>query len=104
MTSPDSMASRDGPLALKSGGPPPDPRQRHWERVQAVVIILFCLEVGVVLMLFPWSTLWDRNYFFALAPGWGDLFASSYLRGAVSGVGIVNLWIAASEAWRLRAG
>ncbi len=98
MTSPNSV------LGVNSEHPPePESRQRLWRRVQAVVFILFCLEMGVVLILFPWSSLWDKNYFFSLLPEWGRLFASSYLRGAISGVGVVNLWIALSEAWRLRS-
>ena len=93
--------------SLLGGDSPPapelDPGQRLWRRVQSIVFILFCLEMGLVLILFPWSTLWDRNYFFGLAPEWGRVFASSYLRGGVSGVGVLNLWIALAEAWRLRA-
>ncbi len=98
------MSSPDGLLTLKpdeSG--PPDARQRLWRRIQAFVLILFCLEIGIVLLLFPWSSLWDHNYFFSLSPHWARWFSSSYLRGAVSGLGIVNLWIALSEAWRLRS-
>jgi len=83
--------------------PPPDSGQRLWRRVQAVVFILFCLEIGVVLVLFPWSQSWERNYLFSLAPGWSDLFSSGYFRGAISGIGVVNVWIALSEAWRLRS-
>jgi hypothetical protein len=78
-------------------------RQKLWQRIQTVVFIVFCLEMGLVLVLFPWSQLWDRNYFFSLAPQWAVVFSSSYLRGAVSGVGLINVWIALSEAWRLRS-
>jgi len=97
MTSPDPFPSAGGEPA------PPDPRLRVWSRVQAVVFILFCLEMGVVLALFPWSSLWDRNYFFTLAPRWSEIFSSSYLRGAISGLGLVNVIIAVREAWRLRS-
>jgi hypothetical protein len=85
--------------------PEPEPARpsRTWRRVQTVLFIIFCLEMGLVLVLFPWSSLWDRNYFFRLAPEWSVVFASSYLRGAVSGVGLINVWIALSEAWRLRS-
>ncbi|HZS50489.1 MAG TPA: hypothetical protein VFA54_06505 [Bryobacterales bacterium] len=96
------MASPSSLLAENSG----DSQQRPlklWRRIQTIVFILFCLEMGVVLVLFPWSSMWDRNYFFALAPQFGRWFASSYLRGAISGVGLVNVWIAVSEAWRLRS-
>lgn len=97
MTSPGSLLTED------SGPPQPSRRLRLWRRVQTVVFILFCLEMGIVLVLFPWSSLWDRNYFFALAPQWATVFASSYLRGAISGLGVINVWIAVSEAWRLRS-
>jgi hypothetical protein len=98
MTTPNSL------LAAKAPEPPEEPRApiSLWRRVQAVVFILFCLEMGIVLVLFPWSSMWDRNYFFTLAPRWAALFASSYVRGAVSGIGLVNVAIAVSEAWRLR--
>ena len=82
----------------------PPPRQgRLWRRIQTIVFIVFCLEMGLVLVLFPWSNLWDRNYFFSLVPQWAMVFSSSYVRGAVSGVGLINVWIALSEAWRLRS-
>ncbi len=76
---------------------------RLWRRIQTILFIVFCLEMGLVLVLFPWSSLWDRNYFFSLAPQWTVVFSSSYVRGAVSGVGLINVWIALSEAWRLRS-
>ena len=74
-----------------------------WRRIQTILVIVFCLEMGLVLVLFPWSKFWEGNYFFSLAPQWAAVFASSYLRGAVSGVGLINVWIALSEAWRLRS-
>jgi len=96
------MTSLNSLLQVNSE-PPPDPRHRMWRRLQTVVFALFCLEMGIVLLLFPWSSLWDRNYFFSLAPQWAEIFASSYLRGAISGVGLVNVGIAVAEAWGLRS-
>ncbi len=73
-------------------------------RVVRVVFLLFCLEIGLILMLLPWTLLWDNNFFVSLFPEWGRLWLNSYVRGAVSGVGIVNLWIAISEGLRLMRG
>jgi hypothetical protein len=67
------------------------------------LFILFCLEVGVVLVLLPWSSFWDRNYFLTLTPRASIFFTSAYLRGAVSGLGLINVWIALTELWRLRS-
>lgn len=70
-------------------------------RVIRIIIILFCVEVGLILLLLPWSLLWDNNFFFSLAPEWNRVWLNFYTRGAISGLGIVNLWIAATEALRL---
>ncbi len=66
-----------------------------------VVFVLFCLEIGFVLLLLPWTDLWDGNYFSSLTPAWNPLWLSAYVRGAVSGIGLVNMWIGVSEAWRM---
>ncbi len=90
------------------------PTQRSQEPAAAVVprrrghflsqllFVLFCLEVGFVLFLLPWTMLWDTNYFFSITPELSGVWLSTYLRGAVSGIGLVNLWIGLGEAWRLR--
>jgi hypothetical protein len=67
-------------------------------RVVRVVFMLFCLEIGLILLLLPWTLLWDNNFFVSLFPGWGRFWLNSYVRGAVSGLGLVNLWIAVSQA------
>ncbi len=51
----------------------------------------YFLEVGLLLVLLPWSAFWDRNYFAALLPGIGEAIKSPYVRGAVSGLGLVNV-------------
>ena len=99
MTSPRSVLTPDPEPAAS---PPAGPR-RWMVRIQAVLLILFCMEVGVVLVLLPWSSFWDRNYFFALLPRWAYVFASPYLRGAISGLGLLNVWIALTELWRMRS-
>ena len=70
-------------------------------RVIRIIVILFCVEVGLILLLLPWSLLWDNNFFFSLMPEWNRVWLNFYTRGAISGLGIVNLWIAATEAMRL---
>jgi len=66
-------------------------------RVLRIVLALFCFEIGLILLLLPWTLLWDRNYFFILNLSAERFMLSSYVRGGVSGLGLVNLWFAASE-------
>jgi hypothetical protein len=73
-------------------------------KVVRVVFLLFCLEIGLILVLLPWTLLWDNNFFVSLFPDWSRLWLNSYVRGAVSGLGLVNLWIAASQAISLARG
>ncbi len=62
---------------------------------------LFCFEIGLILLVLPWTLLWDNNYFFSLSEASRDFMLSSYVRGGVSGLGLVNLWLAAAETVRL---
>ena len=53
--------------------------------------------MGLLLVLVPWSAFWDRNYFADLAPVLRGVIANNYVRGAVMGLGLINVWAALSE-------
>jgi hypothetical protein len=55
------------------------------------------LETGLLLVLVPWSAFWDRNYFAELLPAVKDVITNNYVRGAVMGLGLINVWAALSE-------
>jgi hypothetical protein len=65
--------------------------------VPRVIFIVYFLEVGVLLTLAPWSTLWDRNYFIQAWPVIAAVAGNDYVRGAVSGLGLVNLTAGCAE-------
>lgn len=48
-------------------------------------------------MLIPWSTFWERNYFVEWSPALEVVLTSNYLRGAISGLGLVNIAVALVE-------
>jgi len=75
---------------------------RWYHKVTALLFIVFCLEIGVVLLVFPWSEYWDNNFFATWTPKLRDFWDSSYVRGAVSGVGVLNVFISFSELIQLR--
>ena len=88
-----------GHLSDDSGSGEPPPTRLGF--VTRVLFILFCFEIGVVLLILPWTQFWDNNYFFSLTPAWNTVWFSMYLRGGISGLGLVNSWIGLSEAWNL---
>lgn len=77
-------------------------RSRWYHRLGALIYVFFCFEIGVFLLLFPWLEIWPHNWFSGLGPGWHAVWNSSYFRGAVSGLGLVNLGISLAELFRLR--
>ena len=48
-------------------------------------------------MLIPWSAFWERNYFVEGSRAFGAVFTSNYTRGAVTGLGLINVWAALAE-------
>ena len=77
-------------------------------KLTVIVYILICLEVGVVLVILPWTSYWDDNIFLYFLTGkmhaaWlGDLLQSGYVRGLVTALGLVNIGAGIWEAYRFR--
>ncbi|MGH9383954.1 MAG: hypothetical protein ACRD2N_06685 [Vicinamibacterales bacterium] len=61
------------------------------------MITALLLEMGLLLVLIPWSAFWDRNYFADALPALKTIITNNYVRGAVMGLGLVNVWAALSE-------
>jgi hypothetical protein len=62
-----------------------------------VLSILSSFLVGVVLVFAPWTPLWDSNWLLQLLPSARGLLLSAFTRGAVTGLGLVNLVLAARD-------
>jgi hypothetical protein len=60
-------------------------------------------EAGLLLIILPWTMLWDRNYLLAAIPWVHALVQNPYVRGAVSGLGVVNVGIGVAEIATLLA-
>jgi len=74
-------------------------------RFWLVLLILLSLEIGVFLVAVPWSSIWDRNLVVGYSSLLRPVLLSYYARGAVSGLGIINLWVGVSLArdfWRFK--
>lgn len=56
-----------------------------------LLLIALLLESGFVLLVVPWSSFWDRNYFAASLPLLHAVITNNFIRGAISGLGVVNL-------------
>ncbi|MCC6328326.1 MAG: hypothetical protein IT174_07410 [Acidobacteria bacterium] len=73
------------------------------ERLTVLFFIILCLLLGFYLILSPWDTLfgnWSDNYLLALVSDGAGLpvlqrtVTSNWFRGAVTGLGVLNIVIA----------
>ena len=62
-----------------------------------LVLVVFFLEVGLVLTLAPWSAYWDRNYFAETMPIVHELITNNFVRGGVTGLGLINICAAVAD-------
>jgi hypothetical protein len=45
----------------------------------------------------PWSVFWERNYFSQLSPSLYAALTNNYVRGAITGLGAVNVFAALAD-------
>lgn len=97
-----NLPPQDALPALPAPEPPPPPvnpqspvnRPASWlNRLANFAFVVLCFELGAFLLVYPWLDNWTTNWFADYRPGWRDIWSSPYFRGAVSGLGLVNLGI-----------
>lgn len=72
---------------------------RLWaHRVAVLLFVFFCAILGVILIIFPWRDEWTTNSLLIGHPGVQDFLASGFVRGLVSGLGVLDIWIGFWEA------
>ena len=60
--------------------------------------MIFAFELGLFLLVFPWLSNWDQNWVPVHSPRFASLWMSRYFRGALSGLGLLNIYVALAEA------
>jgi len=60
-------------------------------RALAILYIVFCFEMGVLLLVLPWLSLWHKNFFVENYFWVSTLARDYYLRGLVSGIGLADI-------------
>ncbi len=80
------------------------PARPWYSKFLSFCFILFCFEIGVFLLVFPWLEIWELNNAATYASWLGDMWGSPFFRGALSGLGLVNIYISFLEIIRLMRG
>lgn len=91
-----------GPVSLHAeslGGPPHHRIPRWLERLELFLRVMLRMYIGLAVCYAPWSHLfWDQNPLFLQFPTLSIIAANGAVRGLVSGLGLLNLWIALHDA------
>ncbi len=88
-----------GPQAAPQSAPAP-----IWlQRLSLLVLVLFCVYLGVLVAILPWwSRIWDNNTWIQARPALATVLHTGAVRGLISGVGLLDIWIGVSEAVHYR--
>ena len=83
----------------------PERIPRWLERGELFLRVLLRMYIGLAVCYAPWSHIfWDQNPLFLRFPNLAVYAAHGAVRGLISGLGLLNLWIAFRDALRHRDG
>ena len=77
-------------------------------KITVIVYILICFEVGILLLILPWTQYWEDNVFLyfiteKLNAQWiPTLLTSGYMRGAITGLGVLNILAGMRDIFKFR--
>jgi hypothetical protein len=69
-------------------------------RLLQILNVLILFEVGVILLYLPWANSWQTNYFIIHYPVLRPYLLHPAVRGAVSGLGALDILMAAGMVRR----
>jgi hypothetical protein len=89
-----------GPMEVET---PPQRIPRWLVRTELYLRVLLRMYIGLAICYAPWSQLfWDQNPLFVQFPTLAIYAANGAVRGIISGLGLLNIWIAVQDAIRHR--
>jgi len=102
-----SLSFAPNPAPAPEFAPRPAPQRipRWLERVELFLRVLVRVSIGLWLIFAPWTQrIWDQNPLFLHYSSLGHIAVNGAVRGLISGLGVLNLWIAFFDALRHRNG
>jgi hypothetical protein len=88
--------------------PPPahldiEPAPVWLQRLSLVVLVLFCCLVGGLVAFIPWMPrFWEQNAWLHSHPAIESVALLGWVRGLISGIGLIDIWIGVSELLHYR--
>jgi hypothetical protein len=89
------MSASPAPPPVRPGG-----FLKWHQRLLGIFLIVVAFEVGLVLLVAPWLARWETSWVPRVSPRLAAIWVSPYFRGALSGLGLLNLYVSLNEAAR----
>lgn len=64
--------------------------------------VVFCIWIGVVIAALPWTRVWTDNSIVVSYPGLRSILQLNFVRGLVTGIGLLDLYLGVWEAVHYR--
>jgi hypothetical protein len=89
-------------IEAHEGGSAPDPAPVWLQRMSLVVLVMFCFYIGALMAVLPWSRYWNQNGWIMAHPAVEAALNHGWVRGVITGVGLIDIWIGVSEILHYR--
>lgn len=97
-----SIATNLSPVQ-PTGATPRVSRLEVWAaRSSLITYVVFCVWVGMMLAVIPWTPAWTNNGLIADHPFLRSVLEADFTRGLITGVGLVDIWLGIWEAVHYR--
>lgn len=91
------------PASSAAPSPPPAAAGRLWlMRIWVVIRVAFFVELGMVLVVLPWTRAWAENSLLLAYPSARFFLQNNFVRGVISGLGFLDVGFGISEALRYK--
>ena len=72
------------------------------QRILVSIYVLFCMTLGMALVTLPWIGNWFDEGLVAQWPALQHVLQLGFVRGAISGLGFIDIWVGVLEAVNYR--
>jgi len=72
------------------------------QRIFVSIYVLFCMTLGMALVTLPWLGNWFDDGWVARWPALQHFLQLGFVRGAITGLGLVDIWAGVLEAVNYR--
>lgn len=72
------------------------------QRILVSIYVLFCMTLGMALLTLPWLGSWFEDGLVTRWPTLQHLLQLGFVRGAISGLGLIDIWVGVLEAVNYR--